>query len=379
MPERVYRLGDRGEAVAEVRAKLARLGLVEPAGAAEDRFDADLDRAVRQFQQQRGLAVDGLVGPQTYRAVDEARWRLGDRLLSHVVTHPQSGDDVAALQRRLLDLGFDVGRVDGIFGPDTERAVRDLQRGVGLPPDGTCGPATFKALRRLSPIVTGGEPDALRAAEVVHSAGPRLSGKTVVVDPGHGGGDPGHVVGDLREVDLTLDLAARVEGRLSATGGLTFLTRGRDRLPAAELDERARAAFANATDSGLCLSLHVDAHADQAASGVATYYYGSRPHGVHSVVGERLAGLVQREIVARTDLVDCRTHAKTWDLLRLTRMPTVRVEIGYLSNPGDAARLADPRFRDTVAEALVVAVQRVYLPPDMDASTGTLRLGELIG
>ena len=96
-------------------------------------------------------------------------------------------------------------------------------------------------------------------------------------------------------------------------------------------------------------------------------------------MGEEFAGLVQREIVARTDLVDCRTHGKTWDVLRRTRMPAVRVELGYLTNPGDAARLADPAFRDTVAEAVTVAVQRLYLPPDDDHPTGVLRLPELVG
>ncbi|MDQ3114549.1 MAG: N-acetylmuramoyl-L-alanine amidase, partial [Actinomycetota bacterium] len=85
----------------------------------------------------------------------------------------------------------------------------------------------------------------------------------------------------------------------------------------------------------------------------------------------------QREIVARTDLRDCRTHAKTWDLLRYTRMPAVRVELGYVTNPDDAARLGDPDFRDVVAEAIVVAVQRLYLPSELDPPTGALRLSQL--
>jgi N-acetylmuramoyl-L-alanine amidase len=86
---------------------------------------------------------------------------------------------------------------------------------------------------------------------------------------------------------------------------------------------------------------------------------------------------VQREIVARTDLGDLRSHAKTFDILRRTKMPAVRIDAGYLTNPGDAARLADPSFRDVIAEAVVVAVQRVYLDPDSDAKTGVLRLSEL--
>ncbi|MGH3331886.1 MAG: N-acetylmuramoyl-L-alanine amidase family protein, partial [Nocardioidaceae bacterium] len=86
---------------------------------------------------------------------------------------------------------------------------------------------------------------------------------------------------------------------------------------------------------------------------------------------------VQREIVARTDLADLRIHAKTWDFLRRTRMPAVRIDVGYITNPGDAARLSDPDFRDVVAEAVVVAVQRVYLSAEADTKTGMLRLGDL--
>ena len=96
-----------------------------------------------------------------------------------------------------------------------------------------------------------------------------------------------------------------------------------------------------------------------------------------SSVGERFAGLVQREIVARTDLGDLRSHAKTYDMLRRTQMPAVRIDAGYLTNAGDAARLSDPSFRDVIAEAVVVAVQRVYLDPDHDSQTGVLRLSEI--
>ena len=46
-------------------------------------------------------------------------------------------------------------------------------------------------------------------------------------------------------------------------------------------------------------------------------------------------GGIQREVVARTGLRDCRTHGRTWDLLRLTRMPTVQVDVGYITNPRD--------------------------------------------
>jgi N-acetylmuramoyl-L-alanine amidase len=248
---------------------------------------------------------------------------------------------------------------------------------VGVPADGSCGPATFKALARLSPKVTGGRADSLRDAERVHEAGPRLPGKIVVIDPGHGDADRGCCSNGLCEADVAFDLASRIEGRLAATGVRAFLTRGRDSTP----DEVGRARFANEVGAELLVSLHLDAYRNPEASGVATYFYGSDGpggEGLHSKLGERFAGLVQREIVARTGLRDCRTHAKTWELLRHTRMPAVRIELGYVTNGGDARRLADADFRDIVAEAIVVAIQRVYLPPEMDAPTGVLHLGQLI-
>ena len=95
------------------------------------------------------------------------------------------------------------------------------------------------------------------------------------------------------------------------------------------------------------------------------------------MVGERFASIVQREICARTDLLNCRTHEKTWDLLRLTKAPTVRIDLGYASNSGDAERLSRPDFRDVIAESVVIAIQRLYLASEDDAKTGTLRLSDL--
>lgn len=372
-----FRLGDAGAAVAEIRARLVQLGLLAAAdtgGPQPDLFDLDIDRAVRAFQQQRGLTVDGVVGPGTYRRLDEARWCLGDRLLTHVPGNLMTGDDVVALQQRLLDLGFKVGRVDGMFGHRTEQGVRDFQRNIGIPPDGTCGPATLKSLARLAPRVRGGQPNAMRAEERIRRAGPQLTGKVVVIDPAPTRAtDP-----ETRRqaTEITYDLAKRVEGRLVATGVQAYLTHQGDD-DHERLSQAERAEFANRTDANLCVSLHLDAAENPGASGVASYFYGLDSHGVRSSAGERFAGLVQREIVARTDLADLRIHTKTWDLLRRTRMPAVRVDVGYITNPGDAARLSDPTFRDVIAEAVVVAVQRVYLSPETDTKTGVLRFGEL--
>ncbi|ONH37864.1 N-acetylmuramoyl-L-alanine amidase [Protofrankia sp. BMG5.30] len=334
-------------------------------------FDAALDRAVRAFQQSRGLSADGIVGPDTFRALEEARRKLGDRLLFYSVNHPFIGDDVAALQERLSNMGFDVGRTDGIFGPRTEAALRDFQYNRALEPDGRCGPLTLRELKKLERTVVGGRPDVLRESVRLLQRGPSLLGVVVAVDPGHGGNDPGVTVGDLCERDLIADLAARLEARLLASGLEAYLLHGPHESP----DDVERAHRANEIGADLLVSLHLDAGKSPQAQGVSSYYFGNARGS--SAVGERLATLVQKELVSRTDLVNCRTHAKTWELLRRTRMPAIRTDLGYLTNPHDAAALGSPEFRDTVAEAILAAVQRLFLPPDLDPPTGQLRVPTL--
>jgi N-acetylmuramoyl-L-alanine amidase len=369
------RAGDRGPAVADVRAALRALGLL-PAldGDAEEAaehqvYDRAAELAVRHFQQVRGLSVDGRVGDETYRALSEARWSLGDRLLHHDPERPIRGDDVTSLQDRLHELGYDAGPVDGVFGLDTEIGLRAFQRDYGLTSDGTCGPATLRALRQLGRKVTGGRPQLLRQSASFVESGPHLIGRRIVVDPGHGGPDAGLTAGETTEADLVLDLASRIEGRLAAAGATVYLTRGRHQNPT----PAERTAFANDARADLFLSLHLDAHSSQHARGVASYYYGTGS-GPSSTVGEQFANLVRREVVARTGMLDLGSHAKTWDLLRASRMPAVRMDCGYLSHPVDRLLLLDARLRSTVASAVLAAVQRLFLPAEADPPTGTFVL-----
>jgi N-acetylmuramoyl-L-alanine amidase len=320
---------------------------------------------IRSFQQERGLHVTGELNDQTQRALEEARWKLGDRSLYLQQSPYMRGDDVAALQARLTEMGFHCGRVDGIFGPMTEAAVKEFQKSVGVVVDGKCGPATIIGLLRLTKIVSGGAPAALRESALQKNRGPALANKVVVIDPGS----------NDYEKEIVYDIAQRLEGRLLALGASVFLTRGTQNNPA----EAERIAFTNKSGADLLISLHIDSHTNPEAHGVATFFYGNDQHGVHSIVGERFASLVQRELCARTDFLNCRAHAKTWDSLRLTSAPAVRVDLGYITNEGDAARLARAEFRDTVAESFIIAIQRLYLSVEDDAKTGTLRISDLRG
>jgi len=355
----LYKRGDSGLAIQEFVQRLQGLGLLDKGHS--DSFDQALDDAVRHFQQQRGLLVDGIVGPHTIRALDEAHWVLGDRLLTYQVSHLLRGDDIVTLQKRLTEMGFAPGRIDGIFGRQTFLAVQDFQRNVGLGADGTCGPATLSALDRLAKTVQGGAPTALREQAALSRLGATPAGRIIVVDAGHGGPDIGLSTGlcELSEAEIAFDIATRIEGRLTALGASAFLSRPSDL--DTELDEQTRAEFANQAGADLVISIHAESVDNAIANGVATYFYGTPT--THSTVGEQLAQLIQDEIVARTELLDGRVHDKTWDLLRWTTMPAVRVEIGYLSNPTDAARLGDPGFRDAIADAIVVGVHRLFTEP----------------
>jgi N-acetylmuramoyl-L-alanine amidase len=353
-------LGDHGDVVAQITNTLARIGLLP---AASSSFDAAVESAVKAFQQERGLTVTGIVSGTTLRALEDARWKLGDRVLSLQSPTLMRGDDVTALQNRLSQMGFDCGKVDGFYGIKTESALKEFQQSVGTKVDGTCGPATVMALMRLVKTVSSGAPSGLREDAIRVSRGPALANKIIVLDPSS----------EDQDAELAFDIAQRLEGRLIALGVAVFLTRSSTMKPS----DSARVTLANSLNTDLVISLHTDNYKNESAHGIATYYYGSDHHGVHSIVGERFAALVQREITARTDLLNCRTHAKSWDLLRLTKAPTVRIDLGYLSNPGDAKRLADPVFRETIVESLMIAIQRLYLSSESDAKTGTLKISDL--
>ena len=271
------RHGDHGPAVAEIRGTLTKLGYLHHGTSGIRResadgahwvapdaiFDHQLDSAVRAFQQQRGLLVDGIVGPATYRSLREASYRLGARTLIYQLSAPLYGDDVAALQAKLQDLGFYAGRVDGFFGPQTHESLSSFQREIGIAADGICGPQTLRSLELLGTRVTGGSPHAISEEELVRRKGPQLGGKRIVIDPGLGGPSTGTIVNGISEADILWDLAMRLEGRMAATGMETFLSRPHN----ADPSEAERALTSNAFDADLMISLRCDSNSSPSANG----------------------------------------------------------------------------------------------------------------
>jgi N-acetylmuramoyl-L-alanine amidase len=343
----LIRQGERSHQVADVQARLRSLGYDIDDGSGS--FGGSTLRAVRAFQQSRGILSDGIVGPNTWNELVEASWHLGDRIL--YIRHPlMRGDDVATLQERLSALGFDAGREDGIFGPDTAHAVRAFQREYGVDEDGIFGPNSLAALVGLRidrPGIAAVLREELRIAE--H---PGLQDAVVVIDPGHGGDDPGQLgPNGIAEADLCWDISERLAQRLSVFGARVRLTRTEAECP----DDTTRARRANQLDADVFLSIHLNAHEEGSADGTSAYYFRT------SRAGERLAELIQQQVVD-LGVRDCRAHPRSYAVLRETRMPAVLVEPCFITNSDAEKRLDQPEFRSAIADAVAVALHRYYEP-----------------
>jgi peptidoglycan hydrolase-like protein with peptidoglycan-binding domain len=160
--------GDRGPAVEDVQQRLLALGFdLGPTGV-DGVFLGATHAAVRRFQAEHRLAEDGMIGDETWSALVDATFTLGDRLLYLKYPHFH-GADVRRLQGALNVLGFACGEPDGIFGTYTERAVREFQANAGLPADGIAGSDTVRMLERFRHVWQDKDPAspaALTAAPV---------------------------------------------------------------------------------------------------------------------------------------------------------------------------------------------------------------------
>jgi N-acetylmuramoyl-L-alanine amidase len=249
---RLYRLGDEGPAVQDIQDRLLALGLAygdDPPGV----FGEGTKEAVVSFQSSRGLDPDGIVGPDTWRALYEAGYRLGDRLL--FLRRPMMrGEDVAELQTRLNNLGFDAGKPDGIFGPDTERAVIEFQHNRGLTEDGVVGPEVVTELRLVTrgPLRRGRE--AVRELEWLRSLPTTLVGAKVAFDA---------AARTTEEAARCWAAAVTAAVELQNRGGLPLLSRSMDEA----LPERVRARRANRAAAELIVSFQ---HGDDAVLYFAT-------------------------------------------------------------------------------------------------------------
>ncbi len=292
-------IGAEGQAVADIQRRLADLDCpagVDPVGC----FREGTRAAVEVFQYRRGLRVDGVCGRQTWSALVEAGRRLGDRFLYR--RSPMfRGDDVAELQQRLSALGFDTGRVDGIFGDLTSAALGEFQRNAGLPVDGIAGGATVSELLRFGSRHDGTELVAsVRDRELLRQAPRTLAGRTVAI--GEEGG---------------LGATAGAVRRLLVSHGALVSTHHHP-------DSSVQASEANAARAEVYVGIRIGR-----TEGCSTAYY--EGYRYSSPGGRRLADLLHVALAHTLRLPDGGSHGMSLSLLRETRMPAVLCEIGPAS------------------------------------------------
>ncbi len=277
---------------------------------------------MRAFQTGRGLRCDGRCDEQTWTALVEASWKLGDRLL--FLTSPNvRGDDVAELQSWLGRLGFDCGRVDGILGPSTARALEEFQSNCGTAPDGVCGPDTVRTLTVMS-SQTGAGPGiaAVRERDRLRTGFGSIAQCRIVVGQ----------YGGLSALTRTLSRELRL--------------RGATVMSLDEPDAVAQATAANHFAADVYLGFE-----SQTEPCVAVQFY--RVPTFESAGGRSLAELIAGRLSRFDDLLP-EVAGMRLPMLRETRMPAVQCVFG----PVRIALERGPAIAAAIIEAVELWVSR---------------------
>ncbi|MBW4482229.1 MAG: DUF3747 domain-containing protein [Tildeniella torsiva UHER 1998/13D] len=164
----------------------------------------------------------------------------------------------------------------------------------------------------------------------------------VVIDPGHGGRDPGAVgISGLQEKQINTAISNRVQQQLAAAGITVLMTRSSDVF----VDLDARAQYANRAGASVFVSIHANAISMDRPdiNGLETYYFSS---------GERLARSIHASVLGNTDMRDRGVRTARFYVLRYTTMPSVLVETGFVTGAQDAARFRDPAAVNRIADGI---------------------------
>jgi N-acetylmuramoyl-L-alanine amidase len=206
-------------------------------------------------------------------------------------------------------------------------------------------------------------------------------GRVVVIDPGHGGMDEGARAAGLKEKDVALDVAFRVEECLLNAGVSVSLTRRED----VRMRLRERLAVANGFEHPIFVSIHFNQSPLSSASGVEIFYAPTKPgpewvwagffndpEGGDNDEARELAGLLRQSLRVRTQAVDRGIHRRAFFLMRHARGPAVLVEGGFLSHPGERRLLRSPEYRQELAEGVAQGVVEFVRRQNPGDSDGTL-------
>ena len=253
-------------------------------------------------------------------------------------SNPGSGDNSATLNQVVVDV--DILRLRG--GPGTEFEILDrLTRGTVL--------NVLSANGIWLQVTTPGGKEGWVHGNYVSPVGVAVDvfkGKTIVIDPGHGGSDPGAIgATGLQEKVVNLAVAEQLIKMLQAAGANVLTTRSGDQ----SVSNQQRVDLANKAKAHLFLSIHANAFSNAESNGTETHYCGNNSH---SAASKYLAQQLQRELITTFNLRDRGVKANSFFVLTKTEMPAALVELAFLTNPAEEALLADPANRLKAAEAL---------------------------
>lgn len=180
---------------------------------------------------------------------------------------------------------------------------------------------------------------------------PPVAGRTIYIDPGHGGSDPGAIgVRGTRESDVNLDIAKRLQALLSSAGANAVLTRSGDY--AVGLYDRPE--MANEANADLFISLHNNWYESASVGGTQVYYHASSPES------RPLAVAVHDALIAKLGRPDKGVLTANFAVIRVAQMPAILVESAFLSNLEEDALLRTLEFRQAIAEAVYDGIVAYY-------------------
>lgn len=186
-----------------------------------------------------------------------------------------------------------------------------------------------------------------------------LAGRIIVVDPGHGGPDPGAKgAAGSYEKNNTLPVGLYLASLLRSAGAQVILTRSTDISPAEgsyseRSDLEARTKIANDQKADLFISLHNDSFSNPEANGTSTYYSSANPMSPQS---KALAESIQSELVRAIALYNRGVKNSPFYVIKNTKMPAVLVELGFLSNPDEENLLGSPDFQRKAARGIYFGI-----------------------
>lgn len=170
--------------------------------------------------------------------------------------------------------------------------------------------------------------------------------KIICLDAGHGGHDPGACASGVKEKDIALKMAKLVGGRLVA-GYTVVYTRADDSY--VELPDRA--ACANRIKADLFVSIHCNSAGHAQANGVEVF-----THKTKSAGSVAAASAIYKRLLAASGMAGRGIKAANYAVLRETKMPAVLVELGFISNAADRAKLTNPAWQEQVAAAIAAGI-----------------------